>query len=447
MMATDLQIAVAHLTGKKARYDRIFRYYDGDQPLVYSSEKLHDIFRSLDARFTENWCAVVADAALDRLALRSLSVSDDERATALLGALREQSGLVDDEDALHEDLCVVGEAFCMVWPDELTAMPQAFRNDPRLCHAEYDGANPRRLRFAAKWWEEGGGVRLNLYYPDRMEYYATRREFQPGEMPDARSFEPWGEEPAAVNEYGVIPMFHFRTNRRRIKSQLDNVIELQDAVNKLFSDMMVAAEFAAYRQRYIISQAGVTGLKNVPFGIWDIPGGDGQGQPTMVGEFAHTPLSNYLEALNKLAADIGVITRTPRHYFFAQGGDPSGEALIAMEAPLNKRVRRIQTAVEPTWRDLAAFLLLLAGEPIPSQRIWAQYEPTETVQPKTSAEIRELAIRAGLPLRTVLRDEGWTAEDIAQLDADMLAEREAQATFADAAMTAAGRRFDAGNVA
>lgn len=446
-MPTDLQIAVAHLTAKKPRYDMLYAYYDGAQPLVYSSEKLRDIFKSLDARFTENWCAVVVDSVLDRLTLRSMTVSDDDAATAALQVAREQSGLIDDEDALHEDLCVVGEAFCMVWPDELTGAPQAFRNDPRLCHAEYEGDNPRRLRFAAKWWDEGGAIRLNLYYPDRTEYYATRREFQAGEAPNDKAFEPWGDDPVAPNEFGVIPVFHFRTSRRRVKSLLDSVIEPQDAVNKLFSDMMVAAEFAAYRQRYIISQAGVTGLKNVPFGIWDIPGSDGQGQATTVGEFAHTPLSNYLEALNKLAADIGIITRTPRHYFFAQGGDPSGEALIAMEGPLNKKLKRIQAAVEPTWRDLSAFLLLLTGEPVPSQRIWAQYEPPETVQPITAATVRKLAVEAGVPLRNVLRDEGWTEDDLLQLEDDMRAERVAQASYADAVLTQAQRQFDAGGAA
>jgi len=313
-----------------------------------------------------------------------------------------------------------------------------------LCHGGDDAANPRRLRFAAKWWSETDGVRLNLYYPDRTEHYTTRREFKAGETPDAKAFEPFGDEPVTPNEWGALPVFHFRTNRRRIKSQLDGVIELQDAVNKLFSDMMVAAEFAAYRQRYVISQAGVTGLRNVPFGIWDIPGSDGQGQATSVGEFAHTPLSNYLEALNKLAADIGIISSTPRHFFFAQGGDPSGEALIVMEGTLNKKVLRIQAALAPTWRDLAAFLLLLAGMSVPSQRIWAQYEPPETVQPRTAAEVRKLNVEAGVPLTNVLRDEGWTQADLDELQDDMRAERVAQSSYADAVLTQAQRQFDAG---
>ena len=148
--------------------------------------------------------------------------------------------------------------------------------------------------------------------------------------------------------------------------------------------------------------------------------------------------------MTRFTQTIGVISSTPRHYFYAQGGDPSGEALIAMEAPLNHKVERLQAALEPSWRDLYAFLLLLAGQSVPSQSILATYEEPETVQPYTAAQIRELNVRAGMPLQTVLRDEGWTDDDLAQMDADQQAQRVAQATYADAVLTQAQRQFDAG---
>ena len=439
---TDVQKAVTALTAKKPRYDMLYRYADGLQPLVYSSEKLREIFSGLDARFTVNWCAIVINSVLDRMELRAVTVPNDDTTTQALADLREQSGLVDDEYSIHEDVCVTGEAFALVWPDEDGTI-QAFHNDSRLCHAEYDGANPRQMRFAAKWWPEGDAVRLNLYYPDHMEYYATNRAFKTGETPDAKAFIPWGDEPVAVNQFGMIPVFHFRSSRRGPKSQLANVIEPQDMINKLTADMMVAAEFGAFRQRYVISQAGIVNLQNNPNAIWDLVAADKDSQPTSVGEFSPTDLANYLGAINKFAQDIGVITSTPRHYFYSQGGDPSGEALIAMEAPLNRKVERLQATLEPTWRDLYSFMAYLSGLQVPSQSIYAAYEESETVQPKTTAEIRELSVRAGMPLATVLRDEGWDEEDLAQMDADKEAERVAQASYADAVLSQAQRQFDA----
>jgi hypothetical protein len=300
------------------------------------------------------------------------------------------------------------------------------------------------MRYAAKWWPEDDGVRLTLYYPDRLEYWATKRAFKTGETPDAKAFEPWGEEPVMVNPYGQIPVFHFRSNKRKPTSQLANVIEVQDMVNKLIADMMVAAEFGAFRQRYVISQAGIANLQNNPNAIWDLVAADKDSQPTSVGEFQPTPLQNYLDAINRFTATVGILSSTPRHYFYTQGGDPSGEALIVMESPLNHKVERLQGTLEPTWRDLGSFMLLLAGQLVPSQRIWANYEEPETVQPKTTAEIRELSVRAGMPLTTVLRDEGWTEAELAQMDADKEAERVQQASYADAVLSQAQRQFDQG---
>jgi hypothetical protein len=443
-MATDLQIAVNALTAKKPLYDLLHAYRDGTQPLVYSSSKLKEVFHGLDARFIVNVCAVVVDSVLDRLALRSLQVSASDQADDVLQAVREASGLIDDEYAIHEDVCVTGEAFVMAWRNGDTGAIEAFHNDARLCHAEYDDGNPRVMRFAAKWWNENDFIRLNLYYPDRIEYYATNREFKAGETPSDKAFQPWGGEPVTDNEWGVIPMFHFRSNRRRPKSQLNDAVPIQDMINKLVSDAMLTSEFMAFPQRYVISQAGIQNLQNNPNAIWDLVAADKDAQATSAGQFPAADLGNYLQVIDNLLTKLGVITGTPKHFFYAQGGDPSGEALIAMEAPLNRKVVQLQNTLAPTWRDLASFLLLLAGVSVPSREVWAQYEPAETVQPMTNAQIRELTVRAGVPLTTTLRDEGWSDEELAQMEADRQAEQVAQATYAGAVLDQAQRQFDAG---
>ena len=443
---TDLQIAVNVLAAKKPRYDTLYAYYDGFQPLRYSSEKLREIFSGLDARFTENWCGVVVDSVLDRLALRDVTAQNDDATTALLQALREQTGLVDDEYSIHEDVAVVGEAFVLAWPNEDGTIG-AYHNDPRLCHVQYDSADPRRIAWGAKWWPdvEAGGVRLTMYYPDRFEYYVTKRTYKDNETPDAKAFEPYGDEPVMQNEYGVVPMFHFRANRRGPKSQLANVIPVQDMLNKTLADMMVVGEFAAFPQRYVISQAGIVNLQNNPNAIWDLVASDKDAQPTTPGQFPAASLDGYLSAINRFSATIGTISSTPKHYFYGQGGDPSGEALIAMEAPLNKKVERLQSVLEPTWRDLYSFLALLAGQTLPSQAIAANYEEPETVQPYTDALITKTLVEAGEPLRTVLRDKGWSDDDLAQMDEDMQTERVAQSTYASAVLDVQQRNFDQGN--
>lgn len=438
---TDLERAYKALSGKAAGYDLLWSYYDGDQPLRYSTERLHTLFRDITTRFVENWCAVVVDAAADRLNLQRFEVSGNDAATEVLNALWQSTELALDENDAHLAALVCGEGYVIVWPDG-EGVVQGYYHDPRLCHLFYDAANPHAKRFAAKWWvsEEDERRYLTLYYPDRLEYYVSTGKAET--VSSAAAFQ--AERAAEANPYGVVPVFHLRRQRRRITSELDNAKPLQDGVNKLLADMMVAAEFGAFRQRYVISQSDPGTLRNAPNEIWAIPAGDGAGQATSVGEFSQADLTGYLTAVDKLATAIGVITRTPKAYFFQQGGDPSGEALIAMEAALNAKCRQYIERFSPVWREVAAFVLVLSGQSVDPMTITPVWQPVETVQPLTQSIIRQNSVGAGMPLVTSLRREGWTEAELAQMDADRKAQQQAEADSLALAMLEQERRFDQG---
>jgi hypothetical protein len=417
-MITDLERAYAALSGKQALYQMLWNYYNGDQPVVYTNQRLKDLFQGVDARFTENWCAVVVDAVHERLELKVPLVEDQAAQDALDGIWADQDLGIESDDA-HQAALVCGEAFFIVWKGE-DETAQAYYNDPRLCHVFYDAENPHQVAWAAKWWDaEDGTRRLTLYYPDRLEYYVSRVKKE--NVSSAKAFIPWPEEESAPNPFGEVPVFHFRTGRRPT-SEMTNAISLQNGVNKLLIDMMVASEFGAFKQKYVISNADNLGqLKNAANEIWLIPAGDGVGQAAAVGEFNATELGNYLGAIDNLSNAIGVITRTPRHYFFSQGGDPSGEALIAMEAPLNKKVKRRIERFSATWRRAFAFLLTVSGYPTEPDEVTVEFERPETVQPLTQAQVRQFEVAAGIPLHTSLRREGWSDAELEQLDEDAAA--------------------------
>ena len=441
-MATDLALAYTTLSGKQHAYDRAWRYYDGNQPQTYSTERLRQVFNDLNANFVQNWCAVVINAVRERVALTGFQVAHDQAATQALTALFVASELGLDADDAHLAALVTGEAFVIVWSDEGEA-PQAYYNDPRLCAVFYDAENPRVKRFAVKWWLDDDDERryITLYYPDHLEYYASAGKA--GTASDASAFLAL-DPPTAPNPYGEIPVFHLRRERRAIISELANVFSPQDAVNKLLADMMVAAEFGAFKQRYIISTADTSNMKNSPGSVWDLAAGDGSGQGTQAGEFTATDLSNYLAAIDKLATAIAIITSTPKHFLFAQGGDPSGEALIAMEAPLNKKATHYVARFGVVWQQVAAFLARLSGLTIAAEQITPVFERVETVQPRTAAEIVQLSTAAGMPLVTALRRAGWTEAELQQLEQDQQAAADKQQTTLAQALLQAQRQFDQG---
>lgn len=422
---SDLDLAIAVLKAKTQLYTRFFDYYEGRQPLIYSRERLRDIFKELGARFTQNWCAVVVDSVHERIQLQRVTVADNAAMTKRLADLLTSSELLLEADDVHLAALVTGEGYIIAWRDDESSAPDAYYNDPRNVHLFYDADKPRQKRFAAKWWIGDDHYRyLTLYYPDRLEYYRSNNVVEIisdaaittyNEVTNSKSF---GEGRTETNPTGVVPVFHFRRDRRTISSELQNVIEPQNAVNKLTADMMVAAEFGAFKQRYIISNADTSQLKNSPNVIWELPPGDGEEQPTSVGEFDITPLDNYLNAIDKLTINIAIISRTPKHYFFGQGGDPSGEALIAMEAPLNHKAQKYINRFTATWSELGAFLLRLdgAGE-IDDNAIVPVFDKPETVQPYTQALIRKESVAAGVPLLWQMEQEGYTEQELDELEA------------------------------
>ncbi len=439
-MATDVERAISALTDKQAGLEHLWNYYDGRQPLIYANEQLRHTFKNIiKAQFVANWTAVVVDTVHDRINLTGFETKDASQQLAL-NELFEASemGLIADD--VHEATLVFGEAYVIVWPNE-DGIPWPYFNDARLCHIFYDSEYPTQVNYAAKWWTADDKQKhLTLYYADRIEHYLGGKSEEPNPV-----YQPDPVMPQEPNPYGRVPVFRF-TQKRSGKSDIENILPLQDAVNKLTSDMMRAAEVAAYKQRWMITDADTSHLIDSPNEVWTIPAGGVDGaQPSQVGEFSETQLANFLDAIDRLAMAVGVISRTPRHYFYAQSGTPSGEALVAMEAPLNKKAGDYEERYASTWRQVAAFMLLLAGKgDIASQQITPKWAIIETVQPYTTAQTRQLGTSAGIPLVTLLRKEGWSQAELDQLQKDLTeANVQKQATLANA-MVEAQRQFAGG---
>lgn len=425
MQTTDLDRAYSALTTKKPRIDSWWRYYDGDHILPFISDRLREVFRDLSPDFNLNWCEAVIDATADRISLTGLT-AQDEAATDALKETWDEAGLGVEADDAHKAALVTGEGYVCVWQDGAYGL-QAYYNDPRMIHVEYSAHNPHVKAWAAKWWDEGGYRRLTLYYPDRLEYYISRGKAESASS--AKAFIPYdGDgEPVVANPYGVVPVFHFRPERRLAKSDLSSVWRAQNAVNMLLINLLVAGEFGALPQKWLISQVDLKGrLPNHPGGILSFPASEGDGQGTQVGQFQAASLANFWDAIDPLIGSIASITRTPKHYFVRQGGDPSGDALAAMESPLLKKVQDRIDRFAIEWRQAGAFLLQLRGVQARPTDITPRWADIRTTQPLANAmSVREYT-SAGVPLRTALRRAGWTEDELAKMDEDQQAEQVTQ---------------------
>lgn len=438
-------------------YGNLWNYYDGDQPLVYSADRLREVFPNINADFTENWAGVVVDALLDRLILLGFEIVGDVDATDEM--LRQFNLMRLDllSQQVHLGMLVCGESFLVVTPQDSVPLEDrtqwkgeepalyAFPHDPRSCSVLYSNRNPAVMVSALKWWvdEEDGYIRAEMYTVDSITYLkSTKKAESIQEIEKIAQLVVLGQE---VNNLGIIPVLHFRRDLRRTLSELKNVIPLQDAINKLATDLLIAAEFAAFKQKWIISNADLDTLRTSPGEIWDLPAGDGFGGETKVGEFTETNLMNYIGPLERKIASLATISRTPPHYFGGFKLEISGEALKVLEGPLIRKAERIQASVRDIWRRIAQIVLAFSqGSTPPLEDIDVTFGSAQATQPLYEATVLKTNREAGVPLVTQLRTQGWSQKAIDQLAADQRAEQASAAAVAATLIQQQRTSFDRG---
>ena len=426
---SDLKRAFDHFKDVYLRYCAYYDYYDGNQPLRYSTERLKLAFDQIRPKFRQNWCAVVINSVLDRMEIYGWNIAD-ERLSAILADAWADTGLSLESNEVHESALVCGESFLIGWKEEGEPIEFYF-NDPRRAACFYDSDRPKVKTYAAKWWDADDGCHMILYYPDRLErYIASGKKMSDMRAEDSGNGFVLETDGISPNPFGVIPVFHFRNSLRSHESDLKNVTEIQDAINKLFCDMMVTAEFSAFPARYVISSADIDTLKNAPNQIWDLPAGlEGQ-QNTQVGTLEAANLNNYSEQIESLAQSISSITRTPRHYFNHISTQISGEALITMEAPLVKKVNQKRELYGDVWQEVGQFVLLTYGYNVRKNDIQPQWSKAEADQPLTEVQVLQGYRNSGLPLKSALRLNGYTEAEIEIIEQEQAEEKQAQTDLA-----------------
>jgi hypothetical protein len=354
-----------------------------------------------------------------------------------------------ESEEVHSNALITGESYLIIGLDDKNE-PEVYAQDPRLCHIEYAADNPNKKEFAAKWFNGADGRgRVTLYFEDRIEYFVAPKPL--GDLETARGFIPDPDQPTASNTWKTIPVFHFRSHLRKVKSELRDIIPIQNHINMLIMNLAVCGEFNSFKQKWIISNASIQKMKNSPGSIWELPASDGmQGsQPTSVGQFEATDLNNYIQVIDELLNHMAAISRLPKHYLLKQGGDPSGAALDTMESPLVKKIMDRLDLFKPTWAEVASFLLKLSGFPdIKASCIEPQFNDPRSNQMLIEAQTVQAYVSAGLPINTTLRKyAGWTQVDFDMMARDRYEAQQRQETNLATAMLNAASRFNSGQVA
>src|SRR5262249_15133666 len=150
------------------------------------------------------------------------------------------------------------------------------------------------------------------------------------------------------------------------------VIPLQDAINKLSADMIVASEYAAFPQRWVTGveipvypEGHPSAGQPLPSIAGFLSGADRvmavEDQNARFGNFAVSDPGIYVNAIQSFIQHIAAQTRTPPHYLLgAMGSFPSGESLKATETGLVAKVKRKQLAFGEGWEEAMRLAFMVA---------------------------------------------------------------------------------------
>lgn len=420
----DIRLALDYILTKKEGYNRAETYYEGTQPEVFLNQRWFKLFQKGQADFRFNFSKTVVDAVLNRLEIEQVE-TDSPTADEYMADLLEQPDIKLDINEIHRNTLVYGDAYAIVWPDENGRLAIDY-NSPLTTVVIYDQENPRKKLFAAKMWQyadyDTKKIYLNLYYPNRIEKYEGYGEIENIGTPNGANFlltetinNPWGE----------VPVFHFRTHKPYGRPEHADAFGPQDAINKLINTHMLTVDYQGAPQRYALSSGGnaaemddfseddtarenIGSLKNGPGELWYLQG------VNQVGQFPAADPKTFTEPVLEFVNQMAAITSTPTHYFMKNTYVASGQALRAAEAPLVKKVKNRQLALESTWRDLFIFMLRIENITANIDIDWSEAEIVDEVD-QWDVAVRKKSV--GMPLEQILLELGYDPE-IAKIIAD-----------------------------
>lgn len=234
-------------------------------------------------------------------------------------------------------------------------------------------------------------------------------------------------------------------------SMVDALIPQQRAIDTMRFNLLLAAQFAAFRQRvvsgfdpvrrdadgnpvYRLDEDGeqIIDQDGYPVPIIDSPGSAGvdrlfvfPGADTKVFDLAESDLTNYVAALDMLVASFASTAQVPPQYLVGDFKNVSGDLMTATEATLRSFVADLQTQYGDSWLEvfeLVAIAADLGDLPLGAQLIWADSEPKSLQQIASAAS---QMIPNGAPLRmflemmpgaTVDKVDRWIAQSQSALD-------------------------------
>lgn len=438
-------------------------YYEGRHQLRYATKDFDQRYGDVVRSLRENLIPGIVSAYADKTHVETWTADDTQLASEAIEGLDRLHARVTREKYL------TGSAFVLVWPGP-NGDPQPHFHTAQQIIPTVDPTNPAVLQHAVKLIFDPNErlPRANIYYPDRVERWALKRDPLPKEeqpaWDDYRKPDKWapydldGDPDVIPHQFGAVPIIwdkHDDTGPTSWgRSVIADAIPLQDALNTFVAQTVVLGEGYARPFWYLLNYSPGADGKYAPDDAFAKALAHAQQQandkaekqaefdrgkqsifatdsPGPFGQLDPPNLTHLMEVQEKIAEKIARVTGIPTFYLSQSPSDvPSGEALRKLQVRLDTSIRTSNKESAAVWRGLKQLLGLDDAPPV-----FADPNPTT----KTERINEALAMKQlGYPLEDCLRH----VEQTSDVDALMQRVREAEQSSAEAL----GRSLAAGRI-
>jgi Phage portal protein, SPP1 Gp6-like len=401
-------------------------YYDGRHPLQFATAKFREAFGNLFGALADNWCQIVVDASVERLRVVGFQV--DGRPNDDAWEIWQANALDVESMIAHTEAGKAGQAFLLVDPNE--GEPKiSVEHAAQVVVATDPGDRRKRLAALKRWVGNDGYVYVTLYLPDSVLKFESKEPLV-GDLRNAAyatSQVEWVERNGGgftANELGVVPVIPLENKPGLLgggHSDLEPAIPIQNAVNKLCTDMIIASEYGAFPARVL------TGVEVVRDPETDRPIYTGDeikmalsrlitlDEPSAGAlSLPAADLANYVNAIEMFIQHLAAQTRTPPHYLLAKLVNASGDALQVAEAGLVSKCRGKILFFSDAWEEAIALSLTATGRETIAADCETIWQNPERIAQGALVDAAVKKQTLGVPDEVIWLELGYTPEQIAE---------------------------------
>lgn len=409
---TELPDMLQLLDEQQANYSRLNSYYRARQPMAFLAPEAREALGERFTRMATNIPKLAVTSLAERLRITGFHRGGRPDSTVwdawTANDMDQYSG------AVMREALATGTGYVIVWANSDGSPRVTAESSRQVAHTTDPGTGATTA--AVKRWDTSRTTEAVLYLPDEIVRYSAN---QVGAASGFRVVErienPLGIPPVApivnvdlINDAGV--------------SEIEDLIPLVDALNKLIADMMVSSEYFARPRRW------ASGIELVEDDDGEVESPFPESHRMMVSEDANSKfgslpaadLAAYDKAVDVLLSQIMAVSALPAHYVGITSANPStADAIRSAEASLAARAEARQGTLGRQWEHVAQLIVAVADGVDPASVDvsiqWAD-PATRSVAQEADA-VTKLHAAGILPTSYALRRLGYDDAQIEEIRA------------------------------